>query len=206
MGTADSWIFSAHVVVGIMSENKTSLPMLVPGFLCLCTAIVFGPVSDNDQLRQCFHEPISRFPSPGDLRPAHPGIRQKALRREKAHGDEAPLADIRSATPCCCTASRRQRGYQALRDPLRRPPQRHRAPRLRVRARQPPLPLSLRRSRDQLLSPSSRRLRTIPYSSVSSARPLFPFPNTLWGQTFSPRLHSAVRALTCDVRIFCPAE
>ncbi|KAK4685270.1 transmembrane E3 ubiquitin-protein ligase, partial [Tremellales sp. Uapishka_1] len=43
MGTADSWIFSAHVVVGIMSENKTSLPMLVPGFLCLCTAIVFGP-------------------------------------------------------------------------------------------------------------------------------------------------------------------
>jgi hypothetical protein len=45
MGTADSWIFSAHVVVGIMSDNKTSLPMLVPGFLCLCTAIVFAPVS-----------------------------------------------------------------------------------------------------------------------------------------------------------------
>lgn len=45
MGIADSWIFSAHVVVGVMSDNRTSLPMLVPGFLCLCTAIVFGPVS-----------------------------------------------------------------------------------------------------------------------------------------------------------------
>lgn len=45
MGITDSWIFSAHVVVGIMSDNRTSLPMLVPGFLCLCSAIVFGPVS-----------------------------------------------------------------------------------------------------------------------------------------------------------------
>lgn len=44
MGIADSWLFSAHVVVGIMSENRASVPMLVPGFLCLCTAIVFGPV------------------------------------------------------------------------------------------------------------------------------------------------------------------
>lgn len=45
MGISDSWIFSAHVVVGIMSDNRTSLPMLVPGFLCLCTAVIFGPVS-----------------------------------------------------------------------------------------------------------------------------------------------------------------
>lgn len=44
MGITDSWVFSAHVVVGIMSDNRTSLPMLVPGFLCLCSAIVFGPV------------------------------------------------------------------------------------------------------------------------------------------------------------------
>ena len=47
MGVADSWIFSAHVVVGMLSDNKTSLPMLVPGFLCLCTAVVFGPVSTH---------------------------------------------------------------------------------------------------------------------------------------------------------------
>lgn len=45
MGVMDSWVFSAHVVVGIMSDNRTSLPLLVPGFLCLCSAIVFGPVS-----------------------------------------------------------------------------------------------------------------------------------------------------------------
>lgn len=44
MGIADSWTFSAHVVLGLMSDRRTSLPMLVPGFLCLCTAIVFGPV------------------------------------------------------------------------------------------------------------------------------------------------------------------
>ncbi|KAL7422798.1 hypothetical protein Q5752_002094 [Cryptotrichosporon argae] len=43
MGISDSWVFSAHVVVGIMSDNKSSLPMLVPGFLSLCTAVVFGP-------------------------------------------------------------------------------------------------------------------------------------------------------------------
>ncbi|WWC65490.1 uncharacterized protein I303_108108 [Kwoniella dejecticola CBS 10117] len=43
MSITDSWIFSAHVVVGIMSDNKASLPMLVPGFMCLCTAVVFGP-------------------------------------------------------------------------------------------------------------------------------------------------------------------
>ena len=48
MGVMDSWIFSAHVVVGIMSDNRTSLPLLVPGFLCLCSAIVFGPVSHLD--------------------------------------------------------------------------------------------------------------------------------------------------------------
>ncbi|WVW81137.1 hypothetical protein I302_103128 [Kwoniella bestiolae CBS 10118] len=43
MSITDSWVFSAHVVVGIMSDNKASLPMLVPGFMCLCTAVVFGP-------------------------------------------------------------------------------------------------------------------------------------------------------------------
>lgn len=45
MSIADSWIFSAHAVIGMMSENKTSLPMLVPSFLYLCSAVVFGPVS-----------------------------------------------------------------------------------------------------------------------------------------------------------------
>ncbi|WVQ85781.1 hypothetical protein IAT38_007948 [Cryptococcus sp. DSM 104549] len=43
MSVSDSWVFSAHVVLGIMSDNRASLPMLVPGFLCLCTAVVFGP-------------------------------------------------------------------------------------------------------------------------------------------------------------------
>lgn len=42
---SDSWIFSAHLVFGVLSDNRTSLPMLVPGFAALCTAIVFGPVS-----------------------------------------------------------------------------------------------------------------------------------------------------------------
>lgn len=45
MSVADSWIFSAHAVIGMMSENKTSLPMLIPAFLYLCSAVVFGPVS-----------------------------------------------------------------------------------------------------------------------------------------------------------------
>ena len=45
MFVADSWIFSAHAVIGIMSDNKTSLPLLVPAFLFLCSAVVFGPVS-----------------------------------------------------------------------------------------------------------------------------------------------------------------
>ncbi|BEJ11489.1 hypothetical protein CspHIS471_0109110 [Cutaneotrichosporon sp. HIS471] len=40
---SDSWIFSAHLVTGVISDNRTSLPMLVPGFAALCTAIVFGP-------------------------------------------------------------------------------------------------------------------------------------------------------------------
>jgi hypothetical protein len=30
-----------------MSNNKTSLPTIVPGFLALCTAIVFAPVSKS---------------------------------------------------------------------------------------------------------------------------------------------------------------
>jgi hypothetical protein len=38
-------LFLQHVVIGIMSDDKTSLPMLLPGFVCLCTAIIFGPVS-----------------------------------------------------------------------------------------------------------------------------------------------------------------
>jgi hypothetical protein len=45
MGVSDSWIFSAHVVMGILSDNKTSIALLVPGFLGLCSAVVFGPVS-----------------------------------------------------------------------------------------------------------------------------------------------------------------
>lgn len=34
-----------HAVVAIMSDNVTTLPLLLPSFLCLCTALVFGPVS-----------------------------------------------------------------------------------------------------------------------------------------------------------------
>lgn len=45
MGVTDSWIFSAHVVMGILSESKSSITLLVPGFLGLCSAVVFGPVS-----------------------------------------------------------------------------------------------------------------------------------------------------------------
>lgn len=45
MGISDTWIFSAHLAIGIYSDNKTSLPLLVPAFLIFCTAIVFGPVS-----------------------------------------------------------------------------------------------------------------------------------------------------------------
>lgn len=48
LGVTDSWIFSAHLVIGVMTDNKTGLPMLVPGFCALCTAIVFGPVSRVD--------------------------------------------------------------------------------------------------------------------------------------------------------------
>lgn len=44
MGVSDSWIFSAHVVMGLLSDNKTSIALLVPGFLGLCSAVVFGPV------------------------------------------------------------------------------------------------------------------------------------------------------------------
>lgn len=44
MGISDTWIFSAHLAIGIYSDNKTSLPLLVPAFLIFCTAIVFGPV------------------------------------------------------------------------------------------------------------------------------------------------------------------
>ena len=62
MGITDSWIFSAHVVVGIMSENRTSLPMLVPGFLCLCSAIVFGPVSLKPR-HEVYSADISATPS-----------------------------------------------------------------------------------------------------------------------------------------------
>jgi hypothetical protein len=47
MGMADSWLFSAHVIIGIMSDNKTSLPLLVTAFLCLMTAVVFAPVSND---------------------------------------------------------------------------------------------------------------------------------------------------------------
>lgn len=45
MVSTDSFMFSAHLAVGTASDNKTSLPLLVPAFLALCTAIVFGPVS-----------------------------------------------------------------------------------------------------------------------------------------------------------------
>lgn len=34
-----------HAVVAIMSDNNASLPMLIPAFFSLCTAMIFGPVS-----------------------------------------------------------------------------------------------------------------------------------------------------------------
>ena len=40
----DSWLFSAHLVFGLVSDSKASLPLLVPGFLGLLSSIVFGPV------------------------------------------------------------------------------------------------------------------------------------------------------------------
>lgn len=45
MVTMDSWLFSAHTVIGVLSDNQSTLPMLVPGFLSLVTSIIFGPVS-----------------------------------------------------------------------------------------------------------------------------------------------------------------
>ncbi|WVQ95739.1 hypothetical protein IAU59_002838 [Kwoniella sp. CBS 9459] len=43
MSITDSWVFSAHIVVAIMSDNRASLSMLIPAFLCFATAVVFGP-------------------------------------------------------------------------------------------------------------------------------------------------------------------
>ncbi|KAJ9101236.1 hypothetical protein QFC21_003455 [Naganishia friedmannii] len=43
MVASDSWMFSAHAVVAIMSDNNVSLPMLIPAFFSLCTAMIFGP-------------------------------------------------------------------------------------------------------------------------------------------------------------------
>ncbi|OCF42632.1 hypothetical protein I317_03491 [Kwoniella heveanensis CBS 569] len=43
MSITDSWVFSAHIVVAIMSDNRASLSMVIPAFLCFATAIVFGP-------------------------------------------------------------------------------------------------------------------------------------------------------------------
>jgi hypothetical protein len=45
IGVSDVWLFSLHLGVGVMSNNKTSLPIIVPGFCVLCTSIVFAPVS-----------------------------------------------------------------------------------------------------------------------------------------------------------------
>lgn len=55
MGVTDSWIFSAHVVMGILSESKSSITLLVPGFLGLCNAIVFGPVSSPSRFNVYDH-------------------------------------------------------------------------------------------------------------------------------------------------------
>ncbi|WVF68112.1 hypothetical protein IAT40_002875 [Kwoniella sp. CBS 6097] len=43
MSITDSWVFSAHIVVAIMSDNRASLSMIIPAFLCFATAVVFGP-------------------------------------------------------------------------------------------------------------------------------------------------------------------
>lgn len=40
---SESAIFSGHLVLGLLADNKTSLPLLIPCFLALCTAVVFGP-------------------------------------------------------------------------------------------------------------------------------------------------------------------
>ncbi|KAL1409803.1 hypothetical protein Q8F55_003800 [Vanrija albida] len=39
---SDAWMFSAHAAIGLVSDNKASLPMLVPGFFGFCTVFVFG--------------------------------------------------------------------------------------------------------------------------------------------------------------------
>lgn len=47
ISASDSAIFSGHIILGLFADNKTSLPLLIPGFMALCTAIVFGPVRDE---------------------------------------------------------------------------------------------------------------------------------------------------------------
>jgi hypothetical protein len=44
-GVSDSWIFSAHVVMGLLSDNKASIALLVPGFFGFCSAVIFASVS-----------------------------------------------------------------------------------------------------------------------------------------------------------------
>jgi hypothetical protein len=44
-GVSDSWIFSAHVVMGLLSDNKASIALLIPGFLGFCSAVIFASVS-----------------------------------------------------------------------------------------------------------------------------------------------------------------
>lgn len=44
---SDAWMFSAHAAIGLVSDNKASLPMLVPGFFGFCTVFVFGVVSGS---------------------------------------------------------------------------------------------------------------------------------------------------------------
>ncbi|RXK41711.1 hypothetical protein M231_00946 [Tremella mesenterica] len=43
MAILDSWIFSSHVIVGIVTDNRASIPLLLPGFLALCSAVLFAP-------------------------------------------------------------------------------------------------------------------------------------------------------------------
>ena len=47
LGVADSWIFSAQLMLGLMAENHASLPLLVPSFFSLVSAVVFAPVRET---------------------------------------------------------------------------------------------------------------------------------------------------------------
>jgi hypothetical protein len=85
MVSVDSFIFSSHVAVGTVSDNKTSLPLLVPGFLSLCTAVIFGPVST------------------GNVHDAH--VQRYAVLLFRVQAPERSVVTVRPVTPVAVPAA-----------------------------------------------------------------------------------------------------